>query len=237
MSSDYIIKENKIVSYIGNGGNIVIPNGVTELDEFCFTKTVHKKEYDNGTLKEYNAVNFDTKKKIKSIFIPNSVNKLDEFTFSELINLEKITFQSGSQLKEIPKLAFTGCKSLKSIVLPDSVKYIDSYAFADCGEISVYVGKECKVNDLVFGSNEYFSSGAKIIRSNNGILKETDIVSNAMDYTPDNGIDLDGFQIFLIIMIAVYLIAFILTMITGAAKAFIIVIVLGIINLFVLFNS
>lgn len=61
-------------------------------------------------------------------------------------------------------------------------------------------------------------------------------LSNAMDYVPEKGIDLDGFQIFLIIMIAIYLIAFFITLITGSA-AMLIVIALGIINLIILFNS
>lgn len=237
MPRDYIIDGNKIVNYIGDGGDVVIPNGVTELDEYCFTKSVPKKEYENGTLKEYIAVNFDTKKKIKSIFIPNSVKELEESTFSDLVNLEKVTFQSGSQLKEIPGLAFTGCKSLKSIVLPDSVKYIDSYAFSDCGKIEVHVGMDCKVNDLVFGSGEYFSSGAKIIRSNKDVLTETDIVSDAVDYIPKKDIDLNGFQIFLIVMIAVYLIAFIISTTVDSGFAPLIVIALGIANLYILFNS
>lgn len=234
MSCDYIINGNKITSYIGNGGDIIIPDGITELDEYCFTKFVHKQEYDNGTLKEYVAVNFDTKKNIKSIFIPNSVNKLDESTFSELVNLEKVTFQSGSQLKEIPGLAFTGCKSLKSIVLPDSVTYIDSYAFSDCGEIVVHVGKDCKVNDLVFGSGEHLSRGAKIIHSYNSTLKETYTDSDTKSYSD---FDESSLIIFLIIMVFVYLVAFVFTLFIDATAVTIIVIILGIINLIALLIS
>lgn len=236
MSGNYINGE-KIVSYIDDDGNMIIPDGVTELDEYCFTEFVPKKEYENGTLKEYIAVNFDTKKKIKSIFIPNSVKKLEESTFSDLVNLEKVTFQSGAQLKEIPCLAFTGCKSLKSIVLPDSVKYIDSFAFSDCGAISVYVDKDCKVNQSVFGSGECLSKGAKIIGSNNGVLTEAGIVSDTVDYIPKKDIDLDGFQIFLIVMIVVYLIAFIISTTVDSGFAPLIIIALGIANLYILFNS
>lgn len=61
-------------------------------------------------------------------------------------------------------------------------------------------------------------------------------VSNAMDYTPETGINLDGFQIFLLIMIAVYFIAFIITLLMGSL-AVLVVIILGIINICIFWDS
>lgn len=61
-------------------------------------------------------------------------------------------------------------------------------------------------------------------------------VSDAMDYTPDKGIGLDGFQIFLIIMIVVYLIAFIISGTVESGFTPLIIIALGIANLYILFN-
>lgn len=62
-------------------------------------------------------------------------------------------------------------------------------------------------------------------------------LSDVMDYMPEKGIDLDGFQMFLIIMIVIYLIAFMITFSARSSAAGLIVIALGIINLIILFNS
>ena len=229
MQSDYIVDGNKIVGYTGDGGDIIIPDGVTELDELCFTKLVHKKEYDNnGNIKEYDAHNFDVKNSITSIYIPNSVETIDEETFSDLVNLEKIVFQKGSQLKEIPKWAFTGCESLKTITLPDSVTYINAFAFSNCGNITVNVGPNCKVNDSVFGYEED-SIEAKIVYPKTS--NENNIVSS--NTNPSH--TLMGFCV---IMIFVYLILFIVVgFVIDSVELTWIVIVLGIINLILLFVS
>lgn len=230
MQSDYIVDGNKIVGYTGDGGDIIIPDGVTQLDELCFTKLVHRKEYDNdGNVKEYKAYNFDIKNNIKSIYIPNSVKLIDEETFSDLVNLEKVTFQSGSQIKEIPRFAFSGCKSLKNITIPESVTYIDSFAFSHCSNITVNVGKDCKVSDSVFGYEEETKEAKivypKIYDSNNfNIQSDT-----------KNSHTLMGFCV---IMIFVYFVLFIIIgFVIDSVELTWLIIVLGITNLILLFVS
>lgn len=237
MCSDYIVKDNKIVAYTGNGGEIIIPDGVTQLDELCFTKLVHRKEYDNdGNIKDYKAYNFDIKNNIKSIYIPNSVKSIDEETFSDLVNLEKVTFQSGSQIKEIPRFAFSGCKSLKQIDLPESVEYIDSFAFANCDGIQVKVGRKCKANSLAFGSDEYLANGAKFIYPNSYEYEKYNNSNNIGNSS--NKHDRFSFSMFCIIMIFVYLVLFIIVGFVfdsvGLSWA---IVILGIINLILLFIS
>lgn len=229
MDSDYIVDDNKIVGYTGNGGNVIIPDGVTELDELCFTKLVHKKEYDNdGNIKEYNAHNFDIKNNITSIYIPNSVKSIDEGTFSDLINLEKITFQSGSKIKEIPRWAFSGCKSLRNITLPESVTYIDSFAFSNCGNIMVNVGQNCKINDSVFGHRED-SKEAKIV------YPKTHNESNSLSSNTKSSHTIMGFCV---IMVFVYFVLFIIVgFVIDSAELTRLIIVLGLINLILLFFS
>lgn len=252
MSSDFITKEGKIIEYTGNGGDIIIPNGVIELDELNFTKKVHKYEYDlNGNiLKDNVSYNFETKKLITSIYVPNSVKRIDEETFSELINLKKITFADNICIYEIPKFAFSGCKSLKHITLPESVQQINSYAFSDCCDITVKIGCNCRVASDIFGCGEYKSIGSKVeipnnYRYKNEISKNLLLPSNnhiSYTNTPElktSGLDLNGFQIFLLIMAVVYLILFFVSfsIFDGHESMFFIVIGLGIINAFTLLNS
>ncbi len=253
MNSDFVIKEGRIIEYTGNGGDIVIPYGVIELDELNFTKAVHKYEYDsNGNiLKDNVSYNFETKKLITSIYIPNSVKQINEDAFSELVNLRKITFAKNIYIYKIPKLAFISCKSLKYIDLPESVHYIDAYAFADCCDITVKIGSNCKVSPDIFGSGKYKSSGSKVVIPNdykykNEIPKDllsssNRTVSNTTSsntYSSSSDIfDFDGFQIFLILMFFVYLVLFFISVSLQSGTMLIITIVLGIINIFAFLGS
>lgn len=252
MNSDFVIKEGRIIEYTGNGGDIVIPHGVIELDELNFTKKVHRYDYDsNGNiLKDNVSYNFDVKKFITSIHIPSSVKQIDEDTFSELINLKEITFANNTYIYKIPTLAFTGCKSLKYIELPESVQRIESYAFSDCGDITVKIGSNCKVSPNIFGSNEHKSNGKVIIPDNyrykNEISKDLlssnnrSVSSTASSNTHTSSTDIfdfDGFQIFLIVMFFVYLALFLISVSIGSSTVLIVTIILGIINIFAFLGS
>lgn len=229
--NNFEIKDNKILHYIGNGGSITIPSGVEELDELNFCK------YSNQ------GYDFDTKNKITSIYIPRTVRKIHEDTFSDMINLNKIIFEAGSELQTIPKYAFSGCKSLKKITLPKSVTSIDSWAFRSCSDIEVIIEGNCKVNDFVFGVGDYKSTNCRIIdktstntRYNGDVnFNNTNNKYNEANTTSNNTSNsiFDGYFWFKIIMFFVYFFLFV-----GACALSdyswipcIIVLILGIINL------
>lgn len=229
--NDFEIKGNKIVHYIGNGGSIIIPNGVDELDELNFCK-YSSQGYD-----------FETKSKITSIYIPKTVKRIHEDTFSDMVNLNRVVFEDASELREIPKYAFSGCKSLKRITIPKSVTSIDSWAFCRCSNIEVVIEGNCKVHDFVFGADDYKSTNCRIIDKtstntpyngyvnfNNTNNKHDEI--NTTSNNTSNSI-FDGYFWFKIIMFFVYFFLFV-----GACALSdytwipcIVVLILGIINL------
>lgn len=163
MYSDFIIRGTKIVEYIGNGGDVVIPEGVTEIDDTTFTNAVHHYEYDSkrNIPIDKTEVSFDVKDKITSIHVSSTVVEINN-AFCDLINLSKVTFADNSKLETIPYMAFRDCKSLRKIVLPESVKSIEKWAFMKCNDVTVVVGSKCKVDSDVFGISSFLSVGAKI---------------------------------------------------------------------------
>lgn len=67
-----------------------------------------------------------------SLTIPASVERIGAHSLRNIVNLQQVTFASGSQLTEIGDYAFYSCKAMTACVLPDSVEKIGTNAFAGC---------------------------------------------------------------------------------------------------------
>lgn len=252
MNSDFVIRGTEIIEYIGKGGDIIIPEGVTEIDDITFSNTVHHYEYDSIRKRavDQTEVSNEIKDKITSIHISSTVIEIND-SFRNLVNLNKVTFASNSKLETIPYMAFWGCKSLKEIELPESVKEISKYAFYDCGDVIVKIGSNCKVSPDIFGGDKCKSNGSKVVipigykykneipfdllSSNNRTVSST---ASSNTHTSSTDIfDFDGFQIFLIVMFFVYLALFLISVSIGSSTVLIVTIILGIINIFAFLGS
>lgn len=71
----------------------------------------------------------------KTINIPSSVNVISSYAFTGCDNLEKVVFESGSQLEKINMGAFYNCTELYSINLPDRLNFIDDFVFGYCASL------------------------------------------------------------------------------------------------------
>ena len=89
-----------------------IPNGVTKLDNQCFSGCTN----------------------LKSITIPTSVSELGHNCFSCCSKLSSIIIPSS--VTHIGSTCFSGCTNLKSITIPNSIKVIDDYCFSGCSNLS-----------------------------------------------------------------------------------------------------
>lgn len=99
-SSDFVIENGVLVEYQGPGGDVVVPDGVTEIGEAAF---------------------FDWEgSNVTSVTLPIGVTKIDEHAFYECTGLTSITLPVG--LKEIEGYAFENCESLISVALPEGLK-------------------------------------------------------------------------------------------------------------------
>lgn len=108
-----------ITAYLGSGGDVVIPNGVTTIGKGIFQ--------------------FNTS--ITSVVIPDSVTTIGDNAFDQCESLKTVTFGTNSQLTTIGVSAFSFCPMIESISISDSVTSIGKNAFYYCNSLStVYYG-------------------------------------------------------------------------------------------------
>ncbi|MBQ0119346.1 MAG: leucine-rich repeat protein [Bacteroidales bacterium] len=126
---DFVIKDDTIVTeYIGTATEIIIPNGITVIEEYAF----------------YNCSG------LTSITIPNSVTTIGERAFMYCSGLTSVVIPSS--VTTIRDYAFSGCGGLSSVTIPNSVTTIGSNAFYNCSSLtSVTIGNSITtIGDYAF---------------------------------------------------------------------------------------
>ncbi len=107
-ASDFIIENGVLTKYNGPGGDVVIPEGVTEIGERAFSLC----------------------NTIKDVVVSDSVTRISDHAFAECKSLESIVIPNS--VTSIGEEAFTFCTSLKNVDLPESVADIGEKAFYKC---------------------------------------------------------------------------------------------------------
>lgn len=172
----FVIENGVLKKYRGNGGQVVIPDGVTEIGEFSF----------------YNCEG------ITSVVIPDGVEAIGEYAFCSCTNLERInvpdsvkkigsgivygtriygdpenwegdvlyldrhlvetnnTLSGEYEIKEgtltIAETTFCSCAGLTGVRIPESVRRIESFTFCLCPSLRKVVLPESieYVSDYAF---------------------------------------------------------------------------------------
>ena len=107
-ASDFVINNGVLEKYVGPGGDVVIPDGVTSIGKEAFLRC----------------------RDLTGVELPESVTVIDEAAFFGCGNLAKITMP---RVKSIRDFAFSGCYSLESVNLPNSLERIGDWAFRNSG--------------------------------------------------------------------------------------------------------
>lgn len=148
-------------------GNIIIPEGVTEIREGAF--------YDCDSLKsivipegvtEIRNSTFARCRSLRTVTIPESVVKINDCAFYDCDSLKYINIPEG--VTSIGNYVFKGCKSLKYIVLPGGdesnygygsykgIQHIGSSIFDRCRNlesVTIHCGSGCWLTPDMFGRN------------------------------------------------------------------------------------
>ena len=111
-ASDFIIENGVLTGYVGPGGDVTVPEGVTSIGSGAF-RWCHS---------------------LTSITLPDSVTGIGECAFSYCSSLTSITLPDG--VTSIGDEAFSGCEKLTSITIPDSVTSIGDSAFCGCEKLT-----------------------------------------------------------------------------------------------------
>ncbi len=134
--SDFEIDENGVlVKYRGDGGDVVIPDGVKKIGNEAF--------YENKSLTSVTIPDSVTSigvsafwwcSSLTSVTIPNSVTSIGKYAFSDCDSLTSVTIPNS--VTSIGEDAFAYCESLTSVTIPNSVTSIGNWAFAYCKSLT-----------------------------------------------------------------------------------------------------
>ena len=131
--NDFIIENGVLKKYVGSGGDVVIPEGMTSIGAFAF----------------FNCSN------LTSVTIPESVTSIGDSAFYSCSSLTNVTIPDG--VKSIGKSVFRDCSSLVSITLPEGVTSIGGWAFYNCSSLTSMTIPE-GVTDIGDSAFEWCSS-------------------------------------------------------------------------------
>ncbi len=91
---------------------------------------------DGKTVRKIGRGAFSNLDEITEVIIPKEIVEIDDNAFLGCSNLEKVTFEEGSNITSIGDYAFSGCFNLKEINLPNSIVTIGKFAFSGCTSLT-----------------------------------------------------------------------------------------------------
>jgi len=114
---------------------------------------------------------------IASVRIHQNCKIINDNAFYRCMNLEDVTFDSGSNHTSIKMHAFYYCASLSSITLPSTLSFMGTEAFYYCVSLETikYNGSKDNWNSIYFeyrGPNNdtswHYNTPAEVVRCSNG---------------------------------------------------------------------
>ncbi|MBE6555434.1 MAG: hypothetical protein E7663_04285 [Ruminococcaceae bacterium] len=167
--ADFTIEGGILKRYRGKGGDVVIPEGVTEVDSYVFNgNTAVTSVVFPGTLKRIGNYAFDGCTSLKTVTFPEGITHIGDKSFYHCTSLQALPFPStlvsiGTLcfaectslttvrfpygLAVIERHAFARCSNLREAYIPSSVRTIDEEVFDQCGKATVY----CRAKKPFFG--------------------------------------------------------------------------------------
>ncbi len=132
--NDFVIENGVLKKYIGPGGDVVVPDSVTEIGEGAFEK--------NSSL--------------TTVILPDGLTKIGAEAFCECDSLK--TVELPPRLEEIGGMAFYCCKGLRVLHVPETVKEFPYHCFFMAKGTIVIHGAE-----TVLSKNAFESARVKIV--------------------------------------------------------------------------
>lgn len=214
-TTEFIIENGVLVKYVGPGGDVVIPDGVTEIGARSFEGRGYS--IRSVTIPEGVETIGDaafTCSSIKKLSIPKTVMKIGTGAFAvneiqEFPNLEGVSeigesvfsssrFQSvriPGNIKRILRDAFHNCIHLKELVIEEGTEMIGFCAFFDCHQLeNVYLPESVTViEEHAFDSccnlKNFFAPGVNFSSLSGSALKKVAckyFLSHMDEYTQED---------------------------------------------------
>ena len=161
----YTSERRKLISYLSNGENFIIPDSVTSIGDnafynceflqsvtipdsvtsigdraFYYCKSLQSVSFPDSVTSIGNDA-FSCCSSLQSVTIPDSVTSIGTCAFSNCSSLQSVTIPDS--VTSIGNKAFSWCSSLQSVIIPNSVTIIGVSAFEDCSSLqSVFISRK-----------------------------------------------------------------------------------------------
>ena len=150
-ASDFVIENGVLKKYVGPGGDVVVPEGVTEIgyEAFKYCKSLTGIIIPEGVTRIGNSAFADTG--LASVTLPNSVGIIGRGAFHWCEKLTAVALPES--IAEIEPETFAGCRGLTQITFPNALKAVKDHAFENCDSI-VSIGLPDGVTEI--GNSAFF---------------------------------------------------------------------------------
>lgn len=154
--------DGELLAYLGSGGDVSVPDGVTAIPYGLFKKRTDLTSVTiPDTVTKIGESAFSGCTALKNVRLPNGLTVIPTNAFAQCSGLTELIIPDGvthihgfhrsgaflectalvkiklpDSLIEIGDAAFKGCSSLKEIHIPDSVTSIGKYVFSDCTSLT-----------------------------------------------------------------------------------------------------
>lgn len=126
--------KKRLITYFGNTENVIIPEGVTTIDEGAFLRKNIKTVVLPKSLRVIGDGAFACCSKLSMVYMQNNVEEIGKHAFEECKKLKMITF--SSKLRHISQYAFR-YSGLEELILPDNIIEVDDFAFYGCEKLKI----------------------------------------------------------------------------------------------------
>ncbi len=141
-SSQWIIEDNKIISYLGQEQQVEIPdfyNGteITEIGERAFADNsfLTSVQFPESVI-NIGARAFENCSNLAILHLPLALTNIGSYAFSNCVSLKEITIPGTlKNIGGVGGYVFNGCENLENVVLNEGVKEIGEYAFYQCKKL------------------------------------------------------------------------------------------------------
>lgn len=131
---DFIIENNVVTGYVGNGGDIVVPSDVEAIAPKAFynNQAIRSVVLQEG-VKIIGEEAFYLCKALNYVKLPSTLAKIEQSAFYGCRALERVDAVNG--LITIEHYAFARCKELKKFTVPRSLTVVRDKAFGSCDNL------------------------------------------------------------------------------------------------------
>ena len=139
---DFTVENGVLIEYTGSGGDVVIPEGVTEIGDSAFENCtgLTRVTIPEGVTVIGKRV-FAGCTDLTSVTLPDGLGKCGEGVFMDCTGLTEVSFPNRMN-GVIPTGMFKGCTGLTSVTIPAGVGWIMTGGFEGCTSLtSVYISR------------------------------------------------------------------------------------------------